>query len=108
MTKNAMDWFVGKMEREAGQVQKILPKLKPTSTALYHIRHGAEMMALSMGIKRIAYTSPDRLYLWSVKRYAREARKRGGEQCSLEVLAQFHLFYYGRDIVAKRLKGGVH
>jgi hypothetical protein len=106
MAKSALDWFVNKMEREPKQVQKRLAQLKITSAGNYHIRHGAEIMALSMGIKRVAHVPPDRLYQWSVKRYAKEARKSEGKPCPLELLAPLQLFSYGRDIVLKQLRGG--
>jgi hypothetical protein len=65
---DATEWFINHLEEEARQLQSTLPSIKPTSMKRLRIRHGAETMALSMGIKSIAHTPPDKLYLWSVKR----------------------------------------
>jgi hypothetical protein len=72
---------------------------------LHHIRHGVEIMALSMGLSHLTPTPLHRLYEWSAKRYAKISRKRPDEPCTLETLAHLHLFYYGRDIVLKELEG---
>lgn len=97
--------FFDNIEVEAERVKQALGQLKVTSVRRYHITHGAETMALSMGIKRISNTSADRLYLWAFKRYAKEYRRREGKQWPMEPLIRTQLFHYGRDRVLEQLKG---
>jgi len=106
MAKDATEWLIDKIARESKQVQRRLAQLKISSMARFHIRHGAEVMAVSMGIKRLAHVSADRLYQWSASRYAKESRKHKGKPCPLETLIRLQMFHYGRDIVLKQMKGG--
>jgi hypothetical protein len=103
------DWFAEKLEAEAAQVRGTLSRLKKVCASRMHITHAAQTMALSMGIKRIAYVPADRLYLWSARRYVKQLRKHYGRQSPMENIIRGQVFHHGRDLVLKQLepaKGG--
>jgi hypothetical protein len=104
--QNATEWLINKMRSEVAQVKRVVPKLKKTSVARYHIEHGIEIMAISVGINHISDTPADLLYSQAIKLYERESRKYKIGQWPMDALLRHQLFYYGRDIVLKQLKGG--
>lgn len=105
--KSSTEWFINEIESETEQVKRAVAQLKFCSVKRYHIRHGVEIMALSVGIKKLWKVPEHTLYQWSVRRFAEILRKERPPhgQAELNKFIRGFSFYYGRDIVLKQLKG---
>jgi hypothetical protein len=101
--ESATEWFISHLEEEAKLLEQVLPTLKGCSVALFRIRHGAEIMAVCMGVKSFSNAAPNKLYRWSIRQHAKVIRKYPNT-CPPETLARLHLFYFGRGIVKKELR----
>jgi hypothetical protein len=102
--QSATEWYIEQVKGEAERVRVELARINKNSGPRYHIEHGAEIMALSMGVNRIANVPADQLMLKALGRYKAECGKYVEGKWPLNRLRRLQLFSYGRNIVTQQLE----
>jgi hypothetical protein len=90
------------------QVRRALSALANSPARTAAVLMAAQVMALSMNVKRVSQTPADRLYTEAFARHERLEAKYKGRRWTSEAIERHIIFYRGFDELRAQLRGGYH